>query len=502
MSRRKTTPMDEELKLYYEKQIKRPFTDNLTGLFNHGFFQIFLDHEIERSKRYAIPFTLGLIDIDSFSFYNTRYGALQGDQVLQEIARIIKANLRQADLAARYAGDVFAVILETVDTTIGSMPAERIRDSIAQSISIPLTVSIGLASFPRDATSKEELIQKTEAALHQAKIRGKNKIYFFEREILFSDEERPKILIVDDDRRNLKLLGALLAPLNAEVIKATNGTDALHVLNRVEVDLVLLDVMMPDMDGFEVCYRLKGSEATRMIPVILVTALDDMDSKVRGIEAGADDFITKPPNKVELLARTKSLIRLKKLNSNLTSIENVLFSLANSVEAKDVRTQGHIERVSNMAVALGKKMGLSAGKIEALRFGGILHDIGKLGVPGDLLNKPRPLNPEEDELMKRHPEIGYNICLPLQKVLGSALDVIRHHHEKLDGSGYPDGLKGDEISMEARIMAVTDIYDALITDRPYRKGMPRKNVVEILQQEAIEGKLDQEVVKHLTEMVT
>jgi putative two-component system response regulator len=155
-----------------------------------------------------------------------------------------------------------------------------------------------------------------------------------------------------------------------------------------------------------------------------------------------------------------------------------------------------------MAVALGKKMGLSAGRIEALRFGGILHDIGKLGVPGDLLNKPRPLNPEEDELMKRHPEIGYNICLPLQKVLGSALDVIRHHHEKLDGSGYPDGLKGNEISMEARIMAVTDIYDALITDRPYRKGMPRKNVVEILHQEATEGKLDQEVVKHLTEMVT
>ncbi len=494
--------MDEELKLSYKKEIKRPFTDSLTGLFNHGFFQIFLDHEIERARRYSIPFTLGLIDIDSFFFYNNRYGALQGDRVLQKIAELIKANIRQADLAARYSGDVFAVLIGTIDSEAAFFPVERIRESIAQSADIPITVSIGLASFPRDATNKKDLIHKAETALHQAKTRGKNRVYLFEKEQLPSYDDRSRILIVDDELRNLKLLEALLAPLDADVIKATSGNEALHVLNKVEVDLILLDIMIPDMDGFEVCRRVKESKATRMIPVILVTALDDMASKIKGIEAGADDFITKPPNKVELLARTKSLLKLKKLNNNLTSIENVLFSLANTVEAKDVSTQGHIERVSSMAVALGEKMGLPIGRIEALKFGGILHDIGKIGVPGDLLNKPEPLNSEENELMKRHPEIGYRICLPLQKVLGTALDIIRHHHEKLDGSGYPDRLKGDEISMEARIMAVIDMYDAMITDRPYRKGMSRKKVLKILRQEALEGKLDKRVVDTLIAILT
>jgi putative two-component system response regulator len=268
------------------------------------------------------------------------------------------------------------------------------------------------------------------------------------------------------------------------------------------VDLIILDVLMPEMDGIEVCYALKGNEATRMIPIILITALHDMDTKIRGIEAGADDFIPRPVNEVELLARVKSLIRLKKLNNNLTSIENVLFSLANTVEAKDISTQGHIERVSNLAVMLGKKMELPAPKIEALRFGGMLHDIGKLGIPGELLNKPQPLDSEENELMKRHPEIGYKICLPLKKVLGPALDIIRHHHEKLDGSGYPDGLQGNAISLEARIMAVIDMYDALITDRPYRKGLSKERVLEILHQEARDGKVDRDVVKHLTAIVT
>ena len=216
---------------------------------------------------------------------------------------------------------------------------------------------------------------------------------------------------------------------------------------------------------------------------------------------GADDFITKPPNKMELLARTKSLINLKKLNDNLASIEYVLFSLAKTVEAKDEYTQGHVERVSKLAITLGKKMGLSEEEMEALRYGGILHDIGKIGIPGNILNKPGPLSPEEWEVMKNHPVAGYNICLPLKKNLGYALEVIRHHHEKLDGSGYPDGIKDEEISTAARIMAVVDIYDALVTDRPYRNGMPLEKAAEILKQDADNEKLDPLVVDYLLEVV-
>ena len=492
--------MDKQLALNYEREIDSPFTDSLTGLFNHGFFQISLKREVTRSQRYAVPFSLGLINIDSFSFYNNNHGALKGDRILKTIAGVINANIRESDLPARFSGDMFAIIFTKSDADSIFKTTERIRHSVEQLSDV--TVSIGLASFPGDATNKEDLIHKARMTLNQAKIRGKNRVYFFETEKEIVDDSRSRILIVDDEPLNLKLLEALLVPLNYEMIKAINGEESLHILTKVEVDLILLDVMMPGMDGFEVCRRIKDNDATRMIPVILVTALDDMQSKIKGIESGADDFITKPPNKMELIARTKSLIKLKKLNNNLTSIENVLFSLANTIEAKDIYTQGHIERVSTRAVELGEKMGLSHRDLDSLRLGGILHDIGKIGVRGDILNKPGPLNTKERKIIRNHPDIGYNICLPLGKNLGNALKVVRHHHEKSDGSGYPDGLKGDEVPLVARIMAVADIYDALITDRPYRQAMKKEEALDTLRQESLEGKIDGEVVGHLIEMVT
>jgi putative two-component system response regulator len=205
---------------------------------------------------------------------------------------------------------------------------------------------------------------------------------------------------------------------------------------------------------------------------------------------------------MELLARSKSLIKLKRLNDNLASVEYVLFSLARTVEAKDEYTKGHVDRVSKMAIILGRKMGLTGSEMEAIRFGGILHDIGKITIPEYILNKPGPLSLEETEVMKSHPVAGYNICLPLKKNLGQALEVIRQHHEKLDGSGYPDGLKNEDISAASRIMAVVDIYDALVTDRAYREGLALEKAVEILRQEANKKKLDELVVEKLIEIVS
>jgi len=175
--------------------------------------------------------------------------------------------------------------------------------------------------------------------------------------------------------------------------------------------------------------------------------------------------------------------------------------LANAVEAKDAYTQGHVERVSSLALAIGRKMGLWEREIEALRYGGVLHDIGKIAISEAILNKPGPLDPKEWEIMKGHTEAGQRICLPLKKNLGRALNVIQHHHEKLDGSGYPHGLKGEEIPIEARIMAVVDIYDALVTDRSYRKKMEKEKAFEILRQKVREGKLDKKVVELLIETV-
>jgi putative two-component system response regulator len=227
-----------------------------------------------------------------------------------------------------------------------------------------------------------------------------------------------------------------------------------------------------------------------------------MEAKIISIEAGADDFISKPPNRLELLTRIKSLIHVKTLNDSLTTIENALFSLANAIEAKDPYTQGHVRRVAELGVALAQKMGLSSKMVEAVRLGGILHDVGKIGIGEHVLNKPGPLTAEEWEAVREHPKAGFKICLPLQKDLGTALGIIRHHHEKLNGSGYPDGLRGREIPVEVRIMTTADIYDALTADRPYRKAFAKPAAFEILRREAHAGELDEEIVEGLISLVS
>ena len=494
--------MKEQLLKEYETEIGSYYKDSLTGLFNHGFFQLYLDQELKKAKRYNESFTLAFIDVDYFSYYNHTSGSVKGDLLLKKLAETITENLREADLAARYSGDVFAVVMTKSDAQAASIAAERIRKAIESPLLGGTTVSIGLASFPHDGTIKNTLYSKAQKALLQAKKRGKNRVVFFNKKIESDDNSKPNVLIVDDEPRNLRLLEAMLIPIGYDAIKASNGKEALSIIKKVDIDLVLLDIMMPEMNGFEVCQHIKGDNDTRLIPVVMVTALDDKDSKLKAIDAGADDFLTKPPDKAELLARTKSLIKMKRLNKSLTSIEKVIFSLANTVEAKDVYTQGHLERVSNMAVELGKKLSLSVKELDALRLGGVLHDIGKIAVSGKILNKPAPLSTDEWEVMKKHSDVGYKICMALKENLGLALEVIRHHHEKLDGSGYPDGLKGEEIPKIARIMAVVDIYDALVTDRPYRKGMDSQKAISILREEGIQGKLDNEIIEYLVELIT
>jgi putative two-component system response regulator len=226
----------------------------------------------------------------------------------------------------------------------------------------------------------------------------------------------------------------------------------------------------------------------------MMSAKNQTDQRIQAFEAGAEDILASPPNKRELLARTKSLIHLKRLNGNLTNMENVLYSLANAIEAKDAYTQGHVERVSGLAVAIGRKLKLGPKDLEALKLGGILHDIGKIAVPSQILNKPGPLNEDEWQIMKDHTAKGHQICLPLRKNLGAALSVIRHHHERLDGSGYPDGLSAAEIPTVARIMAVVDYYDALISDRPYHRKMTCEKAFSILGEEVKKRRLDGAII--------
>src|SRR5713101_6767826 len=294
------------------------------------------------------------------------------------------------------------------------------------------------------------------------------------------------ILVADDNEANRELLSALLSAEGYQVVCAANGKEALARVHGGSIDLALMDVVMPRPTGFEVCQAMKYKPETRLIPVILITSLNSDADRIHGILCGADDFLNKPVNKHELLARVHSLLRLKQFTDELDNAETVLFSLALTIEAKDPYTEGHCDRLSKYSVALGEKLGLSQEQLVALRRGGLIHDIGKLAVPEHILLKPGPLTPEERKIMERHTVIGEEICAPLRS-FRHVLPIIRHHHEKQDGSGYPDGLKGAQVPLTARILQITDIYDALTTDRPYRKALPQEKAFAIMREEVKRG---------------
>ncbi len=308
------------------------------------------------------------------------------------------------------------------------------------------------------------------------------------------------ILVADDNEANRELLSALLSAEGYQVVCAADGQQALDRLDSDSIDLALLDVLMPRRTGFEACLAMKAKPETRLIPVVLLTSLNSDDDRIRGIMCGADDFLSRPVNKHELLARVHSLLRLKQFTDELDNAEAVLFSLALSIEAKDPYTEGHCDRLAKYSVALGEKLGLPEDLRVALRRGGLVHDIGKLAVPEHILLKPGPLNPEERKIMEQHTIAGERICAPLRS-FRHVLPIIRHHHEKQDGSGYPDGLKGEQIPLTARILQVTDIYDALSTDRPYRKALPVQKAFAIMREEVKRGWWDGSLIDQLERLV-
>jgi len=299
--------------------------------------------------------------------------------------------------------------------------------------------------------------------------------------------------VADDNELNRELLSSLLGDEGYKVVCVSDGQQALDQMGNDSIDIAVLDVMMPRKTGFDVCLAIKSKPETRLIPVLLLTSLTGDDDRIRGIMCGADDFLTKPVNKHELLARVHSMMRLKQFTDELDNAEAVLFSLALSIEAKDPYTEGHCDRLSKYSVAVADKLGLPEDLRLALRRGGLVHDIGKLAVPEHILLKPGPLTPEERKVMEQHTLAGERICAPLRS-FRNVLPIIRSHHEKQDGSGYPDGLKGEQIPLTARILQVTDIYDALITDRPYRKALSVAKAFEIMREEAKRGWWDSSIL--------
>ncbi len=291
------------------------------------------------------------------------------------------------------------------------------------------------------------------------------------------------VLVVDDEVSIRNGLVFLLRKEGYAPLEARDGREALRKVRDERPDLILLDMMMPKLNGLEVCRILKSNEDTRLIPVVLITAVHSHEEKIRAIEAGADDFINKPINIAELRARVRSLLRMKHLNDLLDKADNVIAALANAIEAKDKYTEGHNERVSGYSVALAQATGISEAEQKILRMAGILHDIGKIGVPDNVLNKPGRLNRDEFERIFLHPEEGEKILAPL-RCLSGVRDVVLYHHERYDGTGYPRGLKGEQIPFCARIVAIADSYDAMTSTRPYRQAFSRGKAIEELENRA------------------
>jgi len=313
-------------------------------------------------------------------------------------------------------------------------------------------------------------------------------------------KQRPRVLVVDDNRDNLTAMGEMLQSRGYLACAVVSAEQAERQIQRHPPDVILLDVMLPGKSGYQLCQELKSNPATRLIPVIMITGLSDHESRLQGINAGADDFLNKPTYPEELFARVNSLVKLKQFTDELDHAGAVLCSLGLSVESRDPYTEGHCERLARYASDLGRYIGLDEESILALKRGGFLHDLGKVALPDAILNKQSTLTAAERKIMQQHPVIGERICKPL-KSLRKVLPIIRHHHEHWDGSGYPDGLTAEDIPLLARVLQVVDVYDALSTARPYKAALSHDAAIEIMQQEGQHGLWDTNIVHAFISMI-
>ena len=328
------------------------------------------------------------------------------------------------------------------------------------------------------------------------------------------DDMRTTILIVDDEPAGRETLESILEPEGYYLVLAENGYQAIEQAKAILPDVILLDVMMPGINGFEVCRRIRNEKELAEVPILFLTALDDRQSLLNGLEAGADDFISKPFDRYELRARLLGITRLNRYRKLMTERKNLeeahkqlLYAYDETIEGwsramdlRDKETEGHSQRVTDLTIKLSQALGMPREQLMHVRRGALLHDMGKLGIPDSILLKPGKLNEEEWVFMRRHPQLAYDMLHPIE-YLRPALDIPYCHHEKWDGTGYPRGLKGEQTPLAARIFAVVDVWDALTSNRPYRPAWEREKVLEYIREQS--GKhFDSRVVKGFFEIIS
>ncbi len=301
------------------------------------------------------------------------------------------------------------------------------------------------------------------------------------------------ILMVDSEEINRRLLRAIFKTTPYKILEAHRASEATALLGSEKIDLVILDLMLPEMSGPELCRWMKAHRSTQLIPVLMITNLQGVENEIAGISSGADEFLIKPLHPSVVRTRVRAMLRNKLLIDSLEEAETILLALAQTVERRDPYTGKHCQRLAVASVMLGEALGLPSQDLTALYRGGYLHDIGKIGIPDAILFKQGELTREEWEVMRSHSVRGEEICRPMRS-LAPVLPIIRGHHERWDGSGYPDGLAGEEIPLLARILQVSDIYDALISERPYKAALSPEEAFAVMEEEVRRGWRDPELV--------
>jgi len=313
------------------------------------------------------------------------------------------------------------------------------------------------------------------------------------------NNQTSRVLVADGNPTVRKILRHTFAALGWEVIEAVDGEETMRLAgSQPTPHAILLDLGLTKIDSYEVCRRLKADLQFRLIPVVALTSMDSNEEKMKAVDAGADEFLTKPVNRAELTVRLRSLMRMHRFNQELIGVESVAFALARAVASKDGYSNSHVEEVANYAAKFGEALQLDPAELKILKYGAILHNVGKIAIPDSVLEKTGPLTPREKALFQQHPRVGCDICAPL-KPLKPILPIIRHHKEHWDGTGFPDGLHGNEIPLGAQIVGIVDVYAALTNDRPYRPAVSHLGAIEHLRDRVRRGLHNPELVEQFVE---
>ena len=497
---------EEKLQETTESYRAKLYYDVLTGAYNRRYYE-------DIASRIVGPTGIALIDVDDFKICNDTYGHYAGDMALETAANAIRSCIRESDLLIRYGGDEFLLVLPGIPGDILQTKLEQIRTA-AQMASVPgyshfrLSLSIG-GTMQAITDPMENAVRRADRLMYQAKCRKNAVTVEVPGCSLAAPEkllqEKSQILLVDDSKMNRMILAEILGD-GYHILEAENGQECLEKL-RAEagnIALVLLDINMPVMDGFEVLKAMNANHTIEDIPVIMISSEDSDAAIRRSYELGASDYVNRPfdarivyrrvTNTIKLYAKQRRLVQMvsEQIRARENNTDTLVGVLSHIVEFRNGESGAHVrhiriitEMLLHRLLEISSRYSITAEQQDMIPLASALHDIGKIGIDEKILNKPGKLTPEEFEVMKTHSMLGAQILYDLdnfseQPLLQTAYEIARWHHERWDGRGYPDGLKGDEIPISAQLVSLADVYDALTSERCYKKAFSHEKAMQMI----------------------